>query len=157
MLLKASESKNYLSSYNFGDCAIAFPGTPQIIRTDRIKVEGEKIDLHKIIFENPVETYLFARAYLSDSYLKQGSEIILNRMIRYLLADFDCQELEYYAQNIKYKCYPGKEFHIIEDNSGLIMRLYLVEGKLYLLLVGSDRLKEAKRFFNSFQILSNYF
>lgn len=157
MLVQTNEPKNSLSHFNFGDCCVAFPEMPQTIKTEYLLVEDEPIELRKIIFENALETYLFARARLSNRYLQKGSREVLNEMTRYFLGEFDCEELEEYAKHISYENYPGREFKIVEDKAGLVMRLYLVERKLYLLLVASDRLQEATKAIDSFKLISTLF
>ena len=154
MLVQTNGPLDSLFYFNFGDCSVGFPQTPQTIKTDFIVIDTEAIDLRKIICENTLETYLFARAYLSKSYLQKGSKSVLNEITSYFLGDFGCEDLEEYAKNITYKGYPGREFKIVEDNSGLVMKLYLVKQKFYLLLVASDHLKKAVNFIDSFQLLS---
>lgn len=132
---------------------VQLPGEPnsEILLKE---IEEEVVKVHQISFINETGVYAVLYGDLPSSYTETTDEnTILDEMGAWILAEKQLEDLAELEQPITLKNQPGREFAVSNENGALIVRVYLVNQRIYFLLTASEKVNDVNQFLRSFQFL----
>lgn len=133
--------------------SLQMPGTPET-ETRNTNILGSDRQWQLFHLESEGNQYLAAYMDLSPAEIEQGSQDSLASFKKHILEPLELDSIDLKGRKIYHQGYPGREFLGIKSDKIVAIRIYLVEQRLYGLLVASDELDEIQRYLNSFQVAS---
>lgn len=151
ILLVQSNWQPFTSTH--GRFMAQFPGQPKI-ETIVKDIRGHLSQCNQASLMNDTGVYSIIYCDLSEELIRQKEpQALLEDMGNWILNDKQLEDLAGLEQPIFLKRNPGQEFRISNANSALVVRLYLVEKRIYFLLTGSENVSDVNHFLGSFQLL----
>lgn len=132
---------------------IRMPGQPVTNRNSEEVADGLTLTFNEITFEDDRGAFGVIYTDLPRSYL-QGTNAaeVLNDMSTLFLISTQLQGLKQLEQRINLKGHPGLEYRVIERDAALVLRLYLVQERVYFLFGVSEQPNQVNQFVNSFNL-----
>jgi len=154
-----------LFSFQRGKFAVKLPLEPKIFK-DFTDIDGQQLDW--LLFradddsywnttkneDDPTSIYVVGYTDLDAAYIQQAEANFLEQLGNSLFQEFELEELNPQGKSISLNGQRGLEFSGNAGDSVAAMRLYLVERRLYVLYVVSEKITNIDHFFNSFQLQS---
>jgi len=136
-----------------GQFRVQMPGEPEEERNSE-NFGTETLISEEIKFEDEEGLYGVFFMDLPREYIQESNSTeILNEMRDSFLEGMGLPQLKNQEQLIDLNSYPGREYRVIETEGMLVLRLYLVEQKIYFLVGASPVADRVDRFMNSFELL----
>ncbi|NER38438.1 MAG: hypothetical protein F6J93_31550 [Oscillatoria sp. SIO1A7] len=149
--LSESNWQGYTSSK--GQYQVQIPGQPEQERNSQ-NVGEETLSVEEIKFEDEDGAYGVVYMELPTAYIRDSNSTdILDEMSDMFLAGMQLQQLKDIEETINLDGYPGREYRLSEEEGSLVLRLYLVEKKMYFLFAASPTAASVNKFIDSFELL----
>lgn len=153
LLAQTTQSPWQVFTSNLGRFTVEFPKPPKITSYTQ-ELEGEFSTQHLFVTEKESDQrFIVAYLDLPSALLQGQSQEILDRVVAQTLNNQQMRILKDNQRSITLGEYPGKEFRLEQNGKMVVMRLYLVKNRLYLLSTQSLENTEIEQFLNSFQLL----
>lgn len=151
-LLHLSQSNWQPHTSSTGQFRVQMPGQPEEERNSQ-DVGEETLAVEEIKFEDENGAYGVVYMELPSAYIQEtDSTNILDEMSDMFLAGMQLPELKNIEQTINLDGYPGREYRLSESEGSLVLRLYLVEKKMYFLFAASPTAASVNQFIDSFEL-----
>lgn len=132
---------------------IQMPGQPETSRNSEEIAEGFTLTFNEITFEDDNGAYGVIHTDLPDDYVQEtDSQEVLDDMSALFLIATQLEGLKELEESINFKGNPGREYRINEDDVALVLRLYLVQKRVYFLFAVSEQPNQVGRFVESFNL-----
>ena len=86
-------------------------------------------------------------------YLATDSQTVLDDMSALFLIATQLESLKELEKFINFRGHPGREYRINEEDVALVLKLYLVQERVYFLFAVSEQPNQVNQFVNSFNLL----
>lgn len=142
-------AKGTVFSSSAGRFDVAFPRPPR----ERIlndELAGEPVDVYQFQSLSTTSRYIVAYADLPDVFLSLGAETVLDELRDHLFADSGIDVVLASEVNAQLSNHPGRRYRYSDDDGTVDMRLYLVDGRIYLLVANDGDATNVDRFISSF-------
>ncbi|KOR38594.1 MULTISPECIES: hypothetical protein [Planktothricoides] len=132
---------------------IRMPGEPVSSRNAEEVGEGLTLTFNEMTFEDDGGAYGVIYTDLPRNYLQgTNSAAVLDYMSALFLISTQLEGLKEVEQSINLKGHPGLEYRINEAEAALVLRLYLVQERVYFLFGVSEQPNQVNQFVNSFNL-----
>lgn len=132
---------------------IRMPGEPVSSRNSEEIAEGFTLTFNEMTFEDNNGAYGLIYTDLPSNYMQDtNAQEVLNDMSALFLISTQLEGLKELEKSINLKGHPGLEYRISEPEAALVLRLYLVQQRVYFLFGVSERENQVNQFVNSFNL-----
>lgn len=139
--------------HNADKFTIQMPGEPVTSQNSEEIAEGFTLTFNEITFENDNGAYGLIHAELPDNYIQEAtSEEVLDDMSALFLISTQLEGLKELEEPINFRGNPGREYRINEPDAALVLRLFLVQKRVYFLFAVSEQPNQVNQFVNSFNL-----
>ncbi len=133
---------------------IKMPGEPISSRNSEEIDEGLTLTFSEMIFEDDQGAYGVIYTDLPSNYVQgTNAQEVLNDMSTLFLISTQLEGLKALEKPINLKGHPGLEYRVSEPEAALVLRLYLVQQRVYFLFGVSELESQVNQFVNSFNLL----
>jgi hypothetical protein len=152
MPLTQNNSQNW-HEHTADKFTIQMPAEPITNKTSEEIAEGFTLTFNEITVETGNGAYALIHTELPDDYIQEtNSEEVLDDMSYLFLIGTPLEGLKALEQSIDFRGNPGREYRISEPDVALVLRLYLVEKRMYFLFAVSEQQNQVNQFVNSFNL-----
>lgn len=132
---------------------IRMPGEPVSSRNSEEITEELTLTFDEMTFEDNSGAYGVIYTDLPSNYMQgTNAQEVLNDMSALFLISTQLEGLKEVEKPINLKGHPGLEYRISEQEAALVLRLYLVQQRVYFLFGVSERENQVNQFVNSFNL-----
>ncbi len=132
---------------------IRMPGEPVSTRNSEEITEGFTLTFNEMTFEDNSGAYGVIYIDLPSNYMQDtNAQEVLNDMSALFLISTQLEGLKELEKSINLKGHPGLEYRISEPEAALVLRLYLVQQRVYFLFGVSEQENQVNQFVNSFNL-----
>ena len=150
ILLAQSDWQEYGSE----EFTVKMPGEPISSQNTEEISEGMTLTFDDMTFQDDDGAYAVIYTELPSKYLDEtDSKDVLNEMSMLFLMSTQLEGLKEFEESINFQENPGLEYRIDEEEIGLILRLYLVQERVYFLFAVSEQPNQINQFIDSFNLL----
>lgn len=100
----------------------------------------------------PSDRYGFAYADLPDGVTPTSADALLSEVATQILTELEVPDLSTQGTVTSFNGSPGRQYMLTQNGKSSVLRLYLVDRRIYGLLATSQSLSNLDRFLSSFQV-----